>query len=85
MMGYTVHLFALDADAFGQRLRNQLREFLERTRVRLRREGELGANDLKYGLALAEAICRADIPPICSEDHFWALCWWRTRNWSESH
>lgn len=84
MMGYTVHLFALDADTFGQRLRNQLREVLERTRVGLRREGELGANDFIRAGPRGGDLSRG-YPPICSENHFWALCWWRTRNWSESH
>lgn len=74
-MGYTVHLFAHEAATFAERLRHQPEAILERTRARVAREGELGPEDLEYGLSLAEAICRGDLPPVCSEDHFWALCW----------
>lgn len=74
-MGYTVHLFALDAPAFARKLRDQREPILARTRARAKREYELSAADLKHGLDLADRICRGDLPGTCSEDYFWALCW----------
>lgn len=74
-MGYTVHLFALDADAFASELSEQSENILQQTRARLEHEKQLDANDIDYGLTLATAICRGDMPNDCSEDYFWSLCW----------
>lgn len=74
-MGYTVHFFALDSREFAERLKSDADDILKRTRLRLRKEGDLSRRDLECGLTLAAAICRGDVPAVCSEDHFWALCW----------
>lgn len=74
-MGYTVHLFALDADDFAAKLKDQSEELLTRTRTRLEQDDQLEFGDLEYGLGLASQVCRGEIHDKCSEDHFWALCW----------
>jgi hypothetical protein len=74
-VGYTVHLFAHNSDLFTERIGKDREGLIRETRARLIKERKLDTSDIKHGLELIDRIFQDNLPAICDEDYFWALCW----------
>lgn len=74
-MGYTITFYAMDSQAFAQRLRESPDGLLEKIEQKLREQSPEDEAAWKTLLDAVRAVCDGKLPDPCGWEHFYALGW----------
>ncbi|MEX1232359.1 MAG: hypothetical protein WEB58_19090 [Planctomycetaceae bacterium] len=73
-MSYTIHLFAHKGNSLVEQMRKSPEKILTQVEKWCKAQ-RIKSRDIERGLKCVVEICAGNVPPVCKELHFDALCW----------